>query len=184
MANTRLQDDLLREFREEKKMILSQIELFNPMAMSLRKPAAQRLTNKGLIIFAELLCWLGFLGSIAFGIFLNKLEPYYLLFRLSVKEYSDRLGAQNVKNLQIGIYALIAAIGLLCFFLARALASVRKKNDILSISGKHIKTLVGEQLNRKAAIEAIEQRHFMELPQEKIHIDVNDIPNPGYEPVK
>lgn len=176
----RLQDDLIQEFREEKKMITAQIDLFNPMALSLRKPAAQRLANKGMIIFAEVLCWLSLLGCIAFGIFLNKLYPFYILFQLKRVEISKTLGAINVQNLLWCVYGMIGVVVLLLFFLARTLAKIRKKNDVLSIAGKNIKTVVGQHLTRKAAIDAIEQRHFLELPQVKA-TDINDIPNPGYD---
>jgi hypothetical protein len=38
------------------------------------------------------------------------------------------------------------------------------KNDVLDLAGKNIKTLVGEHLKRKAMMEMMEQRHFLELP--------------------
>ncbi len=182
MATTRLQDDLLLEFREEKKMIQSQIELLEPLSISLRKPAAQRLAAKGLIIFGELLCWLLFLTAVASCIFLNKLYPFYLLFQLSRPDHAQNLGLQNVHFLQWGVCALIGLTGLLFVFLARSLARIRQKNAILNIAGKQIKTIVGQHLQRKAAIDAIEQRHFNELP---VHApaggSVNLIPNPGYD---
>jgi len=178
----RLQDDLIIEFREEKKMINAQMDLFNPMALSLRKPVAQRLANKGLIVFMEIFCWLALLGSIAFGIFLDKLYPFYILFQLKKPEFSQQLGGiQHVQYLLWTIYGLIGLACILFFFLASALARIRKKNDVLSITGKHIKTLLGQHLTRKAAIDAIEQRHFMELPGTSLHYDINDIPNPGFD---
>jgi hypothetical protein len=48
------------------------------------------------------------------------------------------------------------------------------------MAGARIKTLVGQHLQRKAAIDAIEQRHFNELPVD-YKTDVNAIPNPGYD---
>lgn len=179
---SRLQDDLIHEFREEKKMITAQMDLFNPMALSLRKPVAQRLASKGLILFMEIFCWLAALSTIPFGIFLSKLYPFYLLFRLNKPELRQSLGGvQEVQYLQWSIYGLIALLGLLFLFLARALARIRRKNDVLSLTGKHIKILLGQHLTRKAAIDAIEQRHFMELPGTSLHYDINDIPNPGYD---
>lgn len=180
MAVTRLQDDLLHEFREEKRMIQAQINDFDPLAMSMRKPAAQRLAAKGLILFCELLCWGLFLAAIAMCIFLDKLYPFYQLFQLKRPEYISSLGLQHVQMLQWGVYALIGFAGLLSLLLARSLARVRQKNDILQMAGKRIKTLVGQHLQRKAAIDAIEQRHFNELPAQ-IATDVNTIPNPGYD---
>jgi hypothetical protein len=180
MAVTSLQDDLLHEFGEEKKMIQEQIGLFNPLAVSLRKPAAQRLAGAGLILFGELLCWALFLTAIAMCIFLNKLYPFYLLFQLSGPEHLQAFGMQNVQLLQWSVYALIGIIGLLFLLLAGSLARIRRKNAILHLTGSRIKTLVGQHLNRKAAIEAIEQRHFNELPADAVP-DVKTIPNPGYD---
>jgi hypothetical protein len=182
MATSKLQDDLLNEFREEKRLVTAQINIFDPLGMSLRKPAAHRLANKGLIIFSEIVCWLAVLSSIAFAIFLNKLYPFYLLFQIRNPEYSKTLGVHNIQILQWCVYGLIALSGLLFLFLARTLGRIRQKNDILNLAGKHIKTLVGQHLTRKAAIEAIEQRHFMELPQlSEFPQDVNDVLNPGYD---
>jgi hypothetical protein len=179
MAVTRLQDDLLHEFQEEKRMIRSQIEDFEPLAVSLRKPAAQRLANNGLILFAELLCWAIFLGAIAACVFLNRLYPFYLLFQLRQPRYAD-LGTQNIQLLLWSVYALIGLSGFVFLLLARSLARIRQKNAILHMAGSRIKTLVGQHLQRRAAIDAIEQRHFNELPS-GYKTDVNAIPNPGYD---
>lgn len=180
MALNKLQDDLLQEFREERKLIGQQIELFDPLALSLRKPAARRLAAKGLLIFGEVLCWAGILATIAFGIFLNRLYPFFILFQLRRDEFSKTLGSSNVQILQWSVYAIIAVAGLFLLFLARALRRIRQKNDILNLAGKHIKTLVGQHLERKAAIDAIAQRHFMDMP-EPIRTGVNEVPNPGYD---
>ena len=180
MATSRLQDDLLHEFREEKRMISSQLDIFDPMAVSLRKPAAQRLANAGLLVFGELLCWLAVLGAIAFAIFLQKLYPFYLLFKIKGPSYTETLGLQNVQLLLWSFYGMIALAAILFLFLARTLRRIRLKNAILNIAGKHIKTLVGQHLNRKAAIHALEQRHFAEMPQEA-GSNVNEVLNPGYD---
>ena len=183
MAQTRLQDDLLQEFREEKKMVSAQIDLFDPLAVSLRRPAAQRLASKGLIIFGELLCYLALPALAALGFLLPKLFPSNILFKITQPEYSSKLGPGNIQSLHWMVYGFLAFMGLLFLFLARALRAVRLKNDVLNIAGRSIKSLVGQHLNRKAAIEAIEQRHFMELPMEpvsSISPKVNDVPNPGF----
>ena len=179
MPVNKLQDDLLHEFRASKNMIINQIELFEPLAASLRKPAARRLVAKGLLVFAELLCWLLALGAIAFAVFLNKLYPFYILFQLRRTEFKS-LGANNILSLQWAVYGLIGLIALLIVMQARMLRRIRLKNDVLSLAGRDIKTLVGQHLSRKAAIDAIEQRHFDELPL-PLKRDINDIPNPGFE---
>src|ERR1043166_945083 len=126
MASTRLQDDLLHEFREEKRMIGAQIDDFEPLSVSLRKPAALRLASKGLILFGELLCWAAFLGAIAACIFLNKLYPFYLLFQLNRPQHQSELGLQNVQTLQWSVYGLIGLCGLVFLLLARSLARIRQ----------------------------------------------------------
>ena len=182
MAVSRLQDDLLHEFREEKRVIQSQIELIEPLSASLRRPAVQRVAAKGMILFGELLCWVLFLVAIAMCIFLNKLYPFYLLFELSRPEHVRELGIQHVQLLRWAVYALIILAGLLFAILARSLARIRQKNSVLYMASSGIKTLTGQLLTRRAAIETLEQKHFHELPPEAIPLtDVNDVPNPGYD---
>jgi hypothetical protein len=181
MALSRLQDDLLQEFREEKKLISAQLELFDPLAASLRQPAARRLVNKGLLIFIEILAYLLSAGSVAVVIFMNKLFPLYVLDALRRKglEHYDRYETDSFFWLVAG---LIVFTGLLLFIIARIVRRVRLKNNVLHLAGKHIKTLVGQHLHRKAAIDSIEQRHFTELPDiQPVATGVNTVPNPGYD---
>lgn len=178
MAATRLQDDLLHHFHEEKRLIQTQIDELNPLALQLRKPAAQRLAGKGLILFGELICWALVLGGVAVCIFLHRLYPFYELFSVRL---TKMIGLYNVQALQWSVYVLIGLSSILFLMLARSLARIRQKNDILHMAGTRIKSLVGQQLQRKAAIDTLEQRHFNELPAEK-RADVNVVPNPGYDP--
>ena len=176
----RLQDDLLHEFREEKRMIQSQIEEFQPLAVSLRKPAAQRLASKSLIILGELICWLLFLTAVAACVFLNRLYPFSLLFDIGTPGSALNISNQDGQVLRLSLYGVTALCGIGFLLLARSLACVRQKNAILNMAGSRIKTLVGQHLERKAAIDAVEQRHFGELPADYT-TDVNAIPNPGYD---
>jgi hypothetical protein len=49
------------------------------------------------------------------------------------------------------------------------------------MAGQTIKTVVGEQLKRKAAIEAIDQRHFGILTPEVIpDLKATEVKNPAY----
>gem|GEM_PF-409623 len=167
MGVSRLQDDLLQAFHEEKVLIREQLELFDPLAVSLRRPAAQRLLSKGLLIFYETLCYLLCLAAVMVIVFMNTLYPFYLLHVLRHRsQYTDSLGLAHVQNLQLAVGGLLGLIALLCFIIARMMRRVRLKNDILHLAGKHIKTLVGQHLKRKAAMDAIEQRHFREWPGE------------------
>lgn len=184
MALTRLQDDLLQDFNEQKQMIEQQLEVFDPMGMELSKPAAQRLVSKGAMIFAEIICYLMSLGCIAFAVFLNKLYPFYILSELRFKPKYNSLGVINIEAFNMAIYGLIGLICILFFVIARTMRSIRLKNDILHFAGKHIKTLVSQHLKRKAGIQALEQRHFMDQPITMPYdtsVKVNEVPNPGYD---
>src|SRR4051812_16191366 len=118
MALTRLQEDLLQEFKEERRMISSQLELFDPLATSMRRPAAQRLLSKGLLIFLELLIWLAFLGTIAMGILLKKLYPYYVLGQVQAKATESGIGRYNADALYWGVIGIIAGVAILWLIIA------------------------------------------------------------------
>lgn len=184
MAQTRLQDDLLQEFREEKRSVAQTVALLDPLGVSLRRPAAQRLASKGLILFFEILCWLALPSCLLLALFLDRIYPGSLLFQWNEPPYREQLGAERLRALLIAVYAVIGLAGLLFFLLATALRRIRQKNDVLWLAGRNIKASVGELLQRKAAIDAIEQRHFTELPSAGSippKVKVNDVPNPGYE---
>lgn len=182
MTSTRLQDDLLNDFREQRKMIYDQVELLDPLATSLRKPAAQRLISKGSLIFSEVLCYLLSIGIIAFIFFMDKIYPFYIMSELKYKSEYRPLGWINIQAFVVGVYGITALVAILFFALGRAARSVRLKNDILNLAGKNIKIVIGQHLKRKASIDTIEQRHFLELPNDHLEegVSVNDIPNPGY----
>lgn len=164
MSLTSLQDDLLRDFKDQKEMIYQQITLFDPLGTRLRQPAAQRLASKGALIFTEILCYSLSAGSVAFAVFLDKIHPFYILSELRYRNEYRSLGWMNIETFNIAIYTMIGIIATLFYIIARCMRHLRLKNDILHFAGKQIKELVGEHLKRKAAIEAIEQRHFTELP--------------------
>lgn len=180
----KLHDDLLQDFKEQKAVIYSQLEVFDPMGTQLSKPAAQRLVSKGILVLGEILCYALALGAIVFAFFLTKIYPFYILAELQHKNDYAKLGWMNVRMLTICIYALIGLISILFYIIGSSLRSIRLKNNILSFAAKHIKTLVGQHLKRKASIDAIEQRHFMELPnfqEEGVStVRVNEVPNLGY----
>jgi hypothetical protein len=181
----KLQDDLLRDFKEQKAMIYDQLEVFDPMGTQLAKPAAQRLVSKGILIVSEILCYLLAIGAIAFAFFMTKMYPFYILNEIQYKADYVKLGWVNVRMLTICIYAIIGLVSLLLFAVGTSLRHIRLKNDILGFAGKHIKKLVSQHLTRKASIDTIEQRHFLELPdfqEEGISkVKIGDIPNPAYD---
>jgi hypothetical protein len=196
MSLTNLKDDLLQEFREERKMINAQVEALDPLATSLRKPAAQRIISNGGLIALEILCYLLALGGIVFMVFMNKIYPFYILADLSYNPQYRNIGFVNVFYLQAAIYGMVAFICILFYILGLSLRRIRQKNNILQMAGNNIKTVVGQILTRKAAIETIEQRHFIDLPELQLNVgssieiprqpkqNVNQVMNPGYSEEK
>ncbi len=162
MSLTTLKDDLLQEFREERVMISDQIELLDPLATSLRKPAAQRLLSSGTLIMTEFICYIISLGGIAFMAFMHKIMPFNVLSQMFYSSsLRNGIGATNLFFLILAIYGLAAIGVVLIFVIGRMAREIRLKNDILHMAGKDIKTLVGQHLERKAALDTIEQRHML-----------------------
>ena len=185
MSLTTLKEDLLAEFREERIMINEQIELLDPLATSLRKPAAIRLLSSGTLIITEISCYLVSLGGLACTILLHRIYPFSILSEMFYNaDMRNKAGSINMMYLVLAVYA-IAAIGVVCLFIIGRMArEIRLKNDILHVAGKDIKTIVGQHLERKAALDTIEQRHMLGMSGISIPVkgraNVNEVLNPAY----
>src|SRR5580704_15621582 len=120
MALTTLKDDLLHEFREERIMINEQIELLDPLATSLRKPAAQRLLSSSTLIITEITCYITSLGGIAFMAFMHKIYPFVMLEQIFYNaQYRVNLGSENLLYFILGIYGLVLIGVILIFIIGR-----------------------------------------------------------------
>lgn len=181
MENSKLQEDLLREFKEEKEMINAQLALLDPLAVSLRKPIATRVLNSLVLVAFEALSWLGIATVIAFLFIRDKVYPFYILARMRSQGAKLGFSDRDMTNIYNSIIVFGVIICLLLLIIARNLARIRKKNNILQMAGKTIKTVVGEQLKRKATVDTIDQRHFgildpIPVPESK----ATQVPNPGH----
>jgi len=164
MSLTTLKDDLLQEFREERIMINDQIEILDPLATAMRKPAAQRLLSSSTLIISEFSCYVITLAGIAFVGLMHQIYPFSLLNNIFYNsEYRNKVGAPNLVYLILGIYGIAAISVILVFIIGRLAREMRLKNDILHMAGKDIKTIVGQHLERKAMLDTIEQRHMLGL---------------------
>lgn len=184
MSLATLKDDLLAEFREERVMINDQLEMLDPLATSLRRPAAQRLLSSGTLIITEFSCYTISLGGVAFAALLHRIYPFSLLNKIFyTPELRSKIGGPNLTLLIAATYAL-AAIGVLCVFvIGRMAREIRLKNDILHQAGKDIKVMVGQHLERKAAIDTIEQRHMLGMSEVKVpaaKVKATEVVNAAY----
>jgi hypothetical protein len=167
MVSNNLKEDLIRDFLDQKKSINEQLLLIDPMAASLRKPAAKRLFHNGIIILLEIIFWLLFLGCIALIFLMDRVTPFHVLNQLM--HDSDIKSHYNTADLHLlhwAIVGLIAVIGVLFFLITRMLAAIRMKNTVLHIAGRNMKALVEQMLHRKAVINSFEQRYEVELPSD------------------
>lgn len=187
MSLTRLQEDLLQEFKDEKQTINNQLEIFEPLAENLRKPAAQRLVSKGTLIIFEIACYALCGGAIALAVLMNKVYPFsvwdYMQYKAQLPDVADGNPTMaDMQNFTIALHVLLGLAGLLFLIIARLLSSVRRKNFIINSVGKDIKILVAQHLVRRATIKSIEERHFLNNTfDNEVKIDVNSVPNPGYD---
>jgi hypothetical protein len=171
-----LQEELIKDFQEQKKSIAEQLEIINPMATSLRKPAAQRILNSSLIVAMEVLVWLLVLGVVAFVIFIDKLFPFYLMDQLVYDaEALGKYKQTDLKSLYWGIKGLAIIISVLLIVIGRMLSKIRIKNSILNLTGKSMKQWAEQLLKRKANMETLNQRFSIDLPMDD---DTIILPNP------
>ena len=178
MKPSSLQDDLILDFQEQKRTISEQVLLIDPMATSLRKPAAKRLLHTGFLVFMELLALLLLLAAIAFVVFMDKLYPYFLVNQLlNDTDILVQYKAHDIKMLAWGIKGIGIVVGVSFLVIARMLATVRKKNSVLNIAGKNMKLLAEQMLKRKAAMEMLEQRYPMDMPSNN-----DSIVRPAFKP--
>lgn len=191
MALTTLKDDLLQEFREERIMINEQIELLDPLATSLRKPAAIRLLSSGTLIITEISCYITSLGGLAFIAFMHEIYPFNVMGNIFYNsELRNKAGGLNLLYFILAVYGITAIGIILVFIIGRMAREMRLKNEILHMAGKDIKTMIGQHLERKAAQDTIEQRHMLGLsgvslpgvPSARQKTQVNEVINPAYDP--
>lgn len=183
---SRLQDDLLFDFREQKTLIEQQLEVFDPLGTELSKPAARRLVSKTALIIAEILCYTLAAGAVAFAILMTRFPPFDVLPQIRFNPDIVKLGWQRIEWFNMAIYGRLGIIAILFYIIARTMRSIRLKNNILHYAAKHIKIMVGQHLKRKASLQTTYERHFTELPPlpgEIMHnpIGVNEVINPGFE---
>lgn len=165
MKPLNLQEDLIRDFQDQKKTINEQVALIDPMATSLRRPAARRLFHAGFIMVMEALCWLCFLGGIAFLLFADKLYPFYQLNQmLHNQALKAQYPEQDLKVLYWSIKGMALLVSILFLLIARMLGTIRLKNSVLHVAGRNMKLLVEQLLKRKAAMEFLQQRHPVDMP--------------------
>jgi len=164
MPLTTLKEDLLAEFRDERIMISDQIALLDPIATSLRRPAARRLFSSTTLVISEVFCYLLGAGGIAGLVLLNRIYSFSQVYQLVYAGSTARTGVvPNVAYLTGAVYGSLVVGTALAVILGIAAGKIRRKNAILCLAGKDIQTIVGQHLERRAALDTLEQRHMLGL---------------------
>lgn len=183
METTKLHEDLLKSFKEEKDFLDAQLDLIDPLSLRLRQSAVARWMNKIFLLTIEAIIWLSAIALLAFCFLRDSIYPFYVLARLrnkaSLLGFSDR----DVENLYRSIYVFSILLIILLVVLARVLAKMRHKNEDLRLASKTIQSAAGALLHRKAVVAGIEQRHFgapdPQVPN-KVITKSTEMPNPGF----
>lgn len=173
------------EFRAEQAFLNAQLSRFDPLSTALRKRSVGHFLNAGLLLFLEVVLYGVAIACIALFFFKEQLYPLYLLTRFSRPEYVQLIGKGNLANLNLLVWGLVAIIAILSICWARSLRSLRHKNIALVRTGTVVKGFMGDLLQRKAALDALEQRHYATLPMVGTQSSVggvNEVVNPGYDP--
>jgi hypothetical protein len=160
MITKRLHDDLVLEFKENKRMIYEQLELLDPLGVALLKPSASKTAPKFIMIIIEILMYVLALGFFAL--------PF--LFEYN-RTRSIGLNPGVIRYAYWGTISLVVLFGVLFLIIARLVHAIRLKNNTLQIAKQTVKTIVATQLKRKASMDATDQRHFSELPNDHLYFE-------------
>ena len=189
MELANLSDDLLVEFCAERQMIYEQVEMLVPLGVAMRLPAAQNLVNRTLLLLLEIACYLISAGGVVLIFKLSTLYPFDLLNNIYANaKLVKTIGNDNLNYFVAAIYGLAIIAAIAFFIIGRLLSEIRQKNNILRLAAKDIKMMVGQQLERQAAIQTIEEKHMLDRSgvtfqangSSKRRDKVNDIENPGF----
>ncbi len=181
MALTTLKEDLLQEFTEECSMIGSQMKMLDPLGTSLRRPAAQRLISETTLFITEYVCYALFVAGLIFMAMAHTVLPFSVMNTIyHNQEISNVVGSPNLNNYILASYGIATAAALLLLIIGRMARIIRLKNDILNQAGKDIKTILEQHLQRKAALDIINQRHglginVISIPARGKKVDVSQM---------
>jgi hypothetical protein len=164
MPLTTMNEDLLREFEEECNMVNTQMKMLDPLGTSLRRPAAQRLLSDTTLIITEYICYALFIGILVFAAMAHTIKPFSVMDTIYHNpEINTIVGSPNLNNYLLASYGIVVIAAILVLAIGRMARVIRLKNDILHQAGKDIKTILEQHLQRKAALDIINQRHGLGL---------------------
>ena len=187
MALTALEDDLLRELEQERNMVYEQIEVLDPLSVSLRHPLSRRFLGNTILLIFEYLCYLVAIAGILFTAMAHTIYPFTVLNKVyTTKSIITKIGETDFMHFSVAVYALLVLCVLLIFLVGRMARDIRIKTNLLQTVSIDVSEILAQHTERKAAIDYLEQKHEFDFSGDSIPDDddagpdINDIANPGY----
>jgi hypothetical protein len=171
MITKRLHDDLVLEFKENKRMIYEQLELLDPLGVALLKPSASKTAPKFILIIIEIFMYVLALGFFALPFLFEYIYFFEFIEKLYNRTRSIGLNPGVIRYAYWGTISLVVLFGVLFLIIARLVHAIRLKNNTLVLAKQTVKTIVATQLKRKASMDATDQRHFSELPNDHLYFE-------------
>lgn len=171
MITKRLHDDLVLEFKENKRMIYEQLELLDPLGVALLKPSASKTAPKIALLILEILLYVLALCFFALPFLFEYIYFFEFIEKLYNRTRSIGLNPGVIQYAYWGTISLVVVFGMLFLIIARLLHAIRLKNNTLVLAKQTVKSMVASQLKRKASMDATDQRHFSELPNDHLYYE-------------
>ncbi len=177
-TNFNLYKDLLTNFHNHDKSTQEQLALIEPLAASMKSGAIQRLLQNWYLILIEIILWVGVALAVLTVIFTDKIYPFSFLNKISFNQLTlETYGEKDFEMLYIGTKTLFVIIAVLLSIIARMIASIRKKNQILGLAAKNMKKIGEQLLKEKSHIQTLYNKYPYDLPKNQDSIIIqSEIP--------
>lgn len=176
-------EDLIKDFQEQRRTNLQEIEWTDQLMARIKRPFAFRFFQAGFSLFLELLLWVAFVASIGAIIFMERLYPFSLLGQISALNI-DGVLPEDLHNLTWILRGIFLLLGLCFLWIARLLANNRKKAKALNAISKELKIMMGQSLNRRSAIRDLTTKYPVDLAENNDTVVLKNDLHPGSDPTK
>src|SRR5690554_2602958 len=165
MSHSELIRDLIQDFQQQRSDLDSKIELIDPIATSIRQPAASRLINNSLLVIGEYIMYILAIAFLGLTIFTNKVPILNTWFTASeIGEVIDRIPENDLLWFEVAYKGLFFLLALCFVWIGRMLVKFRHKNSILHLAAKDMNALVEVLFKRKVEMEQLENKFDDILP--------------------
>ncbi|HET8573862.1 MAG TPA: hypothetical protein VFL76_08315 [Edaphocola sp.] len=173
-------EDLIKDFQEQRRTNLQEIEWTDQLMARIKRPFAFRFFQAGFSLFLELLLWVAFMASVGGIIFMERLYPFVLLSQIPALNI-DGILPGDMRNLTWILRGMFLLLGLCFLWIARLLANNRKKAKALNAISKALKVMMEQSLNRRSAIRDLTTKYPVDLAENNDTVVLKHTLDPGVE---